>query len=324
MHLRQILAIGALLGTVFTRTVPAQTAPAVMLSVNIENVVIYQQDFGDATRFATVPSIVPAPPIRNFVPVVWLADIVAVNGKPAKGTWTVRGTLVSRGTAPGDAIADSGASFFFDWVFDVRQVDGTQVGTIMATGWGGASRPPGAPSNFLQANVTVTGGTGAFFGARGVGGLGGATGTARNASMSEDPAYRRINGGGARRYLFYLVPTERPEIVNVWHSDFTAVTAAKPARADEILILSARGLGPTRPGVDPGVPFPANPPQIVNSPIEMTAGGQPVELLNQIGWPGEQNLYRLDFRMAKTSGATAALQVSAAWIGGSAIAIPVQ
>ena len=89
-----------------------------------------------------------------------------------------------------------------------------------------------------------------------------------------------------------------PEIVNVWHSDFTPVNAAKPARADELLIASVRGLGPTRPGVDPGLPFPSNPPQIANSPVEMTAGGQPVELINQIGWPGEQNLYRLDFRAA--------------------------
>jgi len=320
------MAAGTLLAAAFPGTVRAQTAPTVILAVDIENVVIYQQDSGDAAKFATDPGIVAPPAIRNFVPVIWIADVVAVNGKPAKGTWTVRGTLVSRGTtiSPGDAIADSGASFFFDWVFDVRQADGTQVGTIMATGWGGASRPPGVPSNFLQANVTITGGTGAFFGARGVGGLGGATDGGRIASMSEDPAYRRIHGGGARRYLFYLLPMERPEIVNVWHSDFTPVTAAKPARADEILILSARGLGPTRPGVDPGVPFPANPPQIVNSPVEMTAGGQPVELINQIGWPGEQNLYRVDFRMPKTSGSTAALQISAAWIGGPAVSIPVQ
>ena len=56
----------------------------------------------------------------------------------------------------------------------------------------------------------------------------------------------------------------------------------------------------------------------------MTAGGQPVELINQIGWPGEQNLYRLDFRMPKTSGATAALQLTAVWIPGQAFTIPVQ
>jgi len=98
----------------------------------------------------------------------------------------------------------------------------------------------------------------------------------------------------------------------VWHSDFTPVTAAKPACADEILILSARGLGPTRPGVDPGAAFPND------------TGGQPVELINQIGWPGEQNLYRVDFRMPKTSGSSVALQVSAAWIGGPAVSTAVQ
>ena len=143
------------------------------------------------------------PAIRNFVPVIWLADIVAVNGKPAKGTWTVRGTLLFRSTAtsPGNAVADSGAAFFFDWVFDVRQVDGTQVGTIMASGWGGAAKPPGAPASFLQANMAVTGGTGAFLGVRGQGAQGGNFIDGRIASMTEDPAYRRINGGGSRRYV---------------------------------------------------------------------------------------------------------------------------
>jgi hypothetical protein len=326
MHLRQILAFGALFAVTFCGQAPGQSAPAAILSVDLENIVIYQQDTGDATKYATSPNMVTPPDIRNFVPVIWLGDIVAVNGKPAKGTWTVRGTLLFRGTAvtPGSAVADSGAAFFFDWVFDIRQVDGTQVGTIMASGWGGAAKPPGAPSSFLQANMTVTGGTGAFLGVRGQGAQGGNFIDGRVASMTEDPAYRRINGGGSRRYVFHLLPMERPEIINVWHSDFTPVTAAKPARADEILIASARGLGPTRPGVDPGAPFPANPQQIVNSPVELTAGGQPVELLNQIGWPGQENLYRLDFRMPKTSGSTAALQLAVAWIGGSAFSIPVQ
>jgi len=325
MYLPQIAAI-ALLGAAFGGTILGQTAPAAILAVDIENVVIYQQDFGDATKFATEPQIVPPPAIRNFVPVIWLADIVAVNGKPAKGTWTVRGTLLSRSTAlsPGNAVSDSGASFFFDWVFDLRQVDGTQIGTIMASGWGGAAKPPGSPSSFIQANVAVTGGTGAFLGVRGQGAQGGATDAGRAASMAEDPAYRRINGGGARRYVFHLLPRERPEIVNVWHSDFTPVTAARPARADEILILSARGLGPTRPGVDPGLPFPLSPQQIVNSPIEIAVGGQTVEPVVQIGWPGEQNLYRVDFRMPKTSASTASVQLVAAWISGSAFTIPVQ
>ena len=63
----------------------------------------------------------------------------------------------------------------------------------------------------------------------------------------------------------------------------------------------------------------------MNSPIEMTAGGQPVEVINQIGWPGQENLYRLDFRMPKIdSAATATLQLTVAWIPGPGFSIPVQ
>ena len=326
MHIRHILVFGILFMAGFLGTTSGQTAPTAILAVDLENIVIYQQDTGDATKFATNPNRVTPPDIRNFVPVIWLADIVAVNGKSAKGTWTVRGTLLFRGTAlsPGTAVADSGAAFFFDWVFDVRQVDGTQVGTIMASGWGGAAKPPGSPVSFLQANMSVTGGTGAFLGVRGQGAQGGNFIDGRVASMTEDPAYRRINGGGSRRYVFHLLPMERPEIVSVWHSDFTPVSAAKPARADEILIVSARGLGPTRPGIDPGASFPATPPQIVNSPVEVTVGGQRVEPINQIGWPGEQNLYRLDFRMPNTTGSTVPVQLTAAWISGPAFTLPVQ
>ena len=303
-----------------------QSAPPAILTVDIENVDIYQQDSGDSPRFASVPNIVPSASIRNFVPVIWIADVVAVNGKPAKGTWTVRGTQLSRAVVPtpGTAIADSAAVFFFDWVFDVRLADGTQVGTIMASGWGGAPKPPGSLSTILQANMTVTGGTGAFLGVRGQGGQGGATDPGRVASMMEDPANRRINGGGARRYVFHLLPMAVPEIVEVLHSDFTPVTNSNPARAQETLIVSARGLGPTRPGVGPGVPFPLDPLQGVNSPVEVTVDGSAVETINAIGWPTQQNLYRIDFRMPSSAGSLAAVQLTAAWIAGPPVTIPVR
>jgi uncharacterized protein (TIGR03437 family) len=42
-------------------------------------------------------------------------------------------------------------------------------------------------------------------------------------------------------------------------SDNTLVTRAKPAKAGEILTLFASGLGPTKPGVDLGEPFPRIP-----------------------------------------------------------------
>jgi hypothetical protein len=325
----QKLAAGALIVPALSTLSFGQTVPAAILAVDLENFVSYQQDFGDATKFATDLNIPTLPAIRNFQPFVFLGDVVAVNGKLAKGTFTARGTNITRSTSvsAGNAIADSASGPPFDLTVDISQLDGTQIGTIMAIGWGGAAKPPGAPSSVLQGNFTVIGGTGAFLGVRGQAGAGPSANAGRSTSVAEDPAYRRINGGGIRRYIFHLLPMERPEIVNVWHSDFTPVTAAKPARADEVLTVSARGLGPTRPGVEPGAPFPplgSAPIQVVNSPVEVTFGGAPAEVVNQVGWPSQQNLYRVDFRVPKTSGSTAQVQLTVAWIGGPEITIPVQ
>ena len=133
--------------------------------------------------------------------------------------------------------------------------------------------------------------------------------------------------------LIHLIPLSRPEIVvtasgpAVLHSsDFSLVTAAKPARAGETLIVVASGLGPTRPGVDPGKPSPASPPfAAVNSPVDVTVNGQAVEVVNALGWPGLVDTYRVDFRIPQGAGAgTATIQVSAAFIAGSEVRIPVQ
>src|SRR5436190_296591 len=113
--------------------------------------------------------------------------------------------------APGTAIADSSATLFFEWAVDILQPNGMPIGTIMAIGWGGAVRPPGAPSQILQSNMAVVGGTGAYLGVQGQAGQGGNTIAPRFGSMREDPANRRINGGGARRYVFHLFPMARPE-----------------------------------------------------------------------------------------------------------------
>jgi uncharacterized protein (TIGR03437 family) len=96
------------------------------------------------------------------------------------------------------------------------------------------------------------------------------------------------------------------------------------ARADEVLIASARGLGPTQPGVEPGTPFSSAPLQTVNSPLEMTVDGVAVEPLTAIGWPTQENLYRVDFRMPKSAASTATLRLTAAWISGPVFTIPVQ
>jgi hypothetical protein len=68
-----------------------------------------------------------------------------------------------------------------------------------------------------QAYNAILGGAGAFFGVRGEAGQATTVQTiaARSASMSEDPANRRSNGGGGRaRHVFHLIPLSRPEILS--------------------------------------------------------------------------------------------------------------
>jgi uncharacterized protein (TIGR03437 family) len=157
----------------------------------------------------------------------------------------------------------------------------------------------------------------------------------RQTTDCEDPAYRRINadpGGNKRHGVLYLVALAAPQVVItpngpavVHASDGSLVTSAKPARAGEILTLFASGLGPTKPGVDPGQPFPASPPQIVNSPVQVLVNGNPGDVLYAGGYPGAVDGYQVNFRVPDgTAPGQANLQVAAAWITGSSVKILVQ
>jgi uncharacterized protein (TIGR03437 family) len=112
----------------------------------------------------------------------------------------------------------------------------------------------------------------------------------------------------------------------VFHGgDFSPVTAARPAKAGEVLIVRATGLGPTRPGVDPGRPFPLDSLLAVNSPVDVTVNAQTAEVINAVGWPGLVDTYRLDFRMPDgIATGMSAIQLTAAWIAGSQVNIPIQ
>ena len=152
--------------------------------------------------------------------------------------------------------------------------------------------------------------------------------------MIEDPAYRRLNGGGTARYVIRLIPMSWPEVNTtgtgpaVFHSDFSLVTVEKPARAGEWLILSATGLGPTVPSVDPGKPFPPYAEgklHLVNSPLEVTVSGKAAGIRNAIGWPGQSNVFRVDFQVPDgTPAGLALLGLTTAWIAGPEVKIPIQ
>jgi uncharacterized protein (TIGR03437 family) len=300
---------------------------------------LYSPDTNDYSKYATDPNVTTllAPP-RNFNKSQGIADIVAVNGQPVMGTYasgTVGPAFFRTAPTPGQAIADTTRNAVGVATFEILKSDGTPIGTIMVDGLAGGAAPPGVPAAATGNNYVISGGTGAFLGARGQMSVAPAPpGVAiqRNASMTEDPANRRRNGGGTWRWIAHLIPMSAPQIVStasgpaVFHSsDFSPVTAARPARPGEVLTVQATGLGPTLPGVDPGQPFPIDAILPVNSPLAVTVNGQDAEVVNGVGWPGMVDTYRVDFRVpAGVVAGTASVQLSAAWIAGTAVRIAVQ
>ena len=313
-----------------------QSVPSAVLQVDVQNLVAYIEDTADGTKFATLPNVTPAVTPKNFYSAVQIGDIVAVNGQPAKGTLTIHARRInlSPNANPGDAIADTGRLNYAVFGFEFLTTDGIIVGSLISAGLAGTGTPPpGSPAGQTQGNNSITGGTGAFLGARGTQGQGAAPQAiaVRTASITEDPANRRKNGGGTVRFFLQVIPMTVPQVVvtssgpAVAHSsDFSLVSAAKPATPGEVLSLFASGLGPTRPGVDIGQPFPAS-PQPVNSPVEVLVNGKSAELLAAVGYPGAVDGYQVNFRVpADAAKGATTIQIRAAWISGPAVSIPVQ
>jgi len=228
------------------------------------------------------------------------------------------------------AIADVNRFQAMDTLLEIQQADGTAVGTIVLTGFTGGAAPPGAPKAGPTGNFAVTGGTGAFFGARGQAVT--ISNTFRGTSTLENPINRRNYPSGSWKLVIELIPLKTPEILSlaagpeiVHSADYSPVSATKPAHAGEVLTLFASGLGPTRPGVDPGEPFTASPSQTVSSPIDVLVNGKAGEVLFAGGYPGTVDSYQVNFRVPNdvTSG-QASVQLSSAWVVGAEVKISVQ
>jgi uncharacterized protein (TIGR03437 family) len=131
--------------------------------------------------------------------------------------------------------------------------------------------------------------------------------------------------------VIQLYPMFRPEILAgqngpvIIHEDYSLVTSAKPARSGEVLILYAKGLGPTTPSVNPGHLYPGAPFAVVNSPVEVLVNGKAAPAINAIDLPGTNDIYHVAFRLPDdTTAGTASVQISAAWVKGSAVGIPIR
>jgi hypothetical protein len=302
----------------FTAISYGQSDTRVVLVVDVDNAVHYRSDIGEHARRGADSGPTTALAGRAFTDTINIGDIVAVNGKPARGLWTSRGYAMGFNPTPaaGFGIADAALGGTADCKWSFHDMDGRFIGALMDGGY--APHP-------------VTGGVGAFYGIRGQMGAPPAEPRPdalpiRTASISEDPGRRRILGGGKLRTVFHLIPAERPEVRSAYHEDFSPVTASSPARPGELLYIMASGLGPLTPGTTPSnsVAFP-NPPVSVNAPVEATVAGVNVPVITKIGWPGETNLYRVDVRVpAGIPDGETQIQLTVAWIPGGVFRIPVR
>jgi hypothetical protein len=308
----------------------AQEIPTIM-QVEVQDFTGYAANVFDYSKLAKTPGPLTVTPPANFGGYIYLADVVTVNGQPAKGTMVFRttGIQMSPTPVPGQAIADISRLAIAEFLVEFQKADGNPIGSICTLGLSSGPAPPGSGPGALAGANAIVGGTGAFIGVRGT--LSSIKTTLRNTTQAEDPSTRRTLGGGQSTLVFLFWPMLRPEVSvapsgpEVFHADYSPVTVGKPAQRGETLILHATGLGPTNPNVVPGDPFPANPFAIATSPVEVLVDGKAAPALNQIGIPGSTDTYRVDFQVpVAAAGGNVPLQLSVAWTKGKAVLIPVR
>ena len=240
-----------------------QNPNLVTLEIDVTNGIGYETDTFEYEKFASSATPVARKTPRAFAKFNILYDVVAVNGQPVKGNMVFRSHRIAMGPnpIPGQSIGDITRGTIGSWVIEILNPDGTQIGSLMMTGFPNGDPPPGSPASSFTHNMAITGGTGIFLGARGY--FGGAqqpfsipnAGTFQNLSVTTDPSQRRTLNGGTFGQVAQFVTLFQPVVREVLHADFTPVTAASPARRGEVLILRASGLGPVK-GLALGRPLP--------------------------------------------------------------------
>ena len=316
-----------------------RSMPPVVLRIDTANFVRYDADTTDWTQLATISSVANPLPFAApaFASYIAIGDVTAVNGRPVKGVRVLRGLNVAlaKSPTPRQAVADLTGNPMFDQLFVVQNLDGSVIGTLAVAGLQ-ISDPAPSASGLAGWGQVIVGGSGAFLGVTGqvcgVARGGTPPGGARRTSVTEDPANRRVNGGGSTFSVFCLIPLFRPQVVStqngpsVFHSnDFSLVTPTNPAKAGELLTLFTTGLGPTHPGVDPGQAFTTDPLQLVNSPVDITVNGAAAEVLYAGGYPGTAAVFQVNFRSPSgVASGLVKLQIAAAWIPGPEVMIAFQ
>lgn len=331
-RLREVTLL-ALLG-LCAATGRAQATAGSILRIEIENQTVYVLDCPNS-QLASNPNKLDRADPKTFETSMNIGDIVSVNGNAVKGSVFESITAVAASPIPaaGRAISDTTHNGVYLWNLEFLNPDSSPIGAVQISGLAGGAKPPGYPKEILRNGAyIVTGGTGAFFGVRGYWQADPDTIVPiRSTSACEDPANRRINGGGKLHGILYLVPLTRPEIVIiptgpavVHSSDFAPVTTSRPAKSGEFLTAFATGLGPTRPGVEPGQAFPVSPLQVVNASVEVLVNGQSSPALYAGGYPNSLDGYQVNFRVPdSTAPGMISIQLKSAWMAGSEVRIPI-
>jgi len=307
-----------------------QATSDVILTLDFENVVGYVLDPAESPMWMSSSAKVPNVPsnyILTLKDYFQLADLVAVNGKPAKGTAVWWG-LWTRFLAPATPtakrpIADILRNVIGEIMIEVHDPEKGQVGTLAALVLSPGAVPPGSPPGTLFGNFAITGGTGIWSGVRGQA-AGVSSSGVRTITAVEDPAYRRVNGGGKWRFAVTLNSVALPTIVAAYHGDFSPVSASSPAHPGETLVLAVKGLGPTNPTLVPGKTFDSEKLAAVTSPVTAMMNDLPAPVSNAVGWPGTNDTYRVDVTVPGVAPGTAGAALTVAWMQGPEFKIPVK
>ena len=238
---------------------------------------------------------------------------------------------------PGQPIADTMHGPIVNETYEFLQSDGTPVGTIMSQR--AASRrtfTAGTGSRNIEygdcgRNRRLLRRTRPNWQPNATQGLS-QSGVSSTRSITEDPAKRRLNGGSRHVHLVRnpVVPAgdrhdSRADRLLPTRTTFRWSAPSKPPPLGRSYRCLPPGSDRRVRGLILGQPFPSDPPAVVNSPLEVTLNGKPAEVLGAVGLPGTVDGYQVNFRVPPDLGkGPASIQISAAWVPGAAVSIPVQ
>ena len=134
--------------------------------------------------------------------------------------------------------------------------------------------------------------------------------------------------GGSTAYSVNVTPVAPaifffPVAAVLKNANFTLVSAANPARAGDVLLIYATGLGQTTPAFATGA---LSPPDAFaqTAPVGATIGGKLAPVVYSIASPGFAGLYQVAVTVPAGVTGSVALQLTAGRASSNAVTIPVQ